>query len=1527
MALTIQSIQDVQNLLQQHSQPYQALSVRDPRLMRYRDLLIGMLGNAIGRQLTQGELELVDMGMSLLVEQDFLPGIYSGGKQYNEILDSLLSMAGARGGSTYNDVQRLQQISNLAYNTSSTVNEYLYRNDGTLNFQFTRGLDAKLASQLSSRALGRAVRGREFEDISNTLSFGSNSFEMKRHIQEYIRQGDIQAGSELHRRLVQQQREIEALETEAIVRFRFRSTNEEEIVNRVNGEERRDKVTHDLDAGLQMRLGNEVIETEAEFSALSETNQRRVALSYYQQLLDNAEAIREGDSPTGRIVDYYIRDEEGNRLYTTNVNYDAEGNKTESKEELRLSHILNTGLNSPEVLNAIKNKTNIRGVSVSQTSANILREMTRFGDTTETVLDREIVDSTFRSLADTSENVRFISKAFNLDDMDKVEAVAKAMGLGDILHVDNASNIRNHLEDLRRMAISQNRDIKELMKERADLVEALAVDFGGVDYVNKDFASRVQRVLNNMTIAASNSDNPIPLKSREEITAEMSRSRSNAENLFGGFAIAEYALANFTYMGEDTNNKLQEYVRKGREALEAGDRRGAYLYSERAKALVEETLGAPLSHAHARRAQAQYGYTDYELSVNSGLQEQIRYNYRQQMRDGVLSFNPTQRDTAELQSHIVDIKNSEFYRNYMSIQNDTSLTETQRAEKTEELIKNNFESYQQFAQAVSTTLNIRPDELDPLQRLIQYEQAIISRGGESITPDSDVTARGDVLADVVGLGDAQRTQYVELANRYSDSNSELGRSKVYYKTSDGTIQQTTAANAIRMIRNGEITGDALISEQEIKNNTQIVRAREDSVQTYLKSEEEFLLSIVGHTGSSVSSLQAITDSYARYKDIADEGGTATYNGQRGQVAAEQWLTQEYANTLRTTRGYSEEMVVKTINIIRNMHRMQADPEKLESYLAAMLQNTGTIVEGSDVKAQEWLSVYNATINPQSDKSLDMGIPELIIAGIVGDGSDTLDEGEASAVRYRRWLSRQTVDGENGQKSARASDIQALNDYFFSDAEDGGGAQLKGYAIETFSNNGSFGEQESIQNLIKDQVETKGAQYDADRDIFTSGEYEGLTSQQAYNRQYAISLLNDERLAPILQELGVNNEEQKNLFVQRLTQGGAAYLYEHYLKPNNYSIRQVDGIAYFAKNVELQRNATELNKEFESLTRVDFQRYFRTDNEIDKSEYVDLLSQLYGIELPTMEALLTDAEKVDSSGKFRHGTGVLVDFRNLDHARQWFFSDKAPDENAINTLLGSDKAYEILYSGNTDRYKELASYNAETGKFRVTETVRNENGEDVNVIKEYTADQILSRNISERYKGAYIDSILGKGTYEKITSGNTEGILDENGNIVIEGQYKGRNIDSVIAQFARGVGLDSDQFLRFIQSESGLQIDFERNTRALQEQNILNAEGRFVSGIFEGKTLEEAHTWLGETSGVDGLTNAELLYRAREQQQQAGGGTEQALQNIISKLGGIADYLKQIASNTRPTSDAASSSTATTTAPQNPTTTPSGTTTE
>lgn len=1453
MALTVQSIQDVQNLLQTHSQPYQAMSVRDPRLMRYRDLLIGLLGNTLGRQLTQGELELVDIGMSLLVEQDFLPGIYSGGKQYNEVLDSLLSMAGARGGSTYNDVQRLQQISNLAYNTSSVINEYLYRNNGTLNFQFTRGLDAKLASQLSSRALGRAVRGREFEDISTTLSFGSNSFNMRSRIQDYINSGDIVAGSELHRRLVQQQREIEALETEAIVRFRFRSANEEEIINRVNGEERRDRVTHRLDAGLQMSLGDELIETEAEFSALSETNQRRVALNYYQRLLQNAEAIREGGNPNGRIIDYYIKDTAGNKLYTTNVNYDADGNKIETQEELRLSHILNNIVNSAEVINAIKNRTNIRGVNVTETSANILREMTRFGDTTETVLNREILDDTFRSLSDTSENVRFISKVFNLDDMDSVEAVAKAMGLGDILHIDNASNIRNHLEELRRMAISQNRDIKELMKERADLVEALAVDFGGVEYVNKDFASRVQRVLNNMTIAASTSGNPIQLKSREEVSAEMSRSRSNAENLFGGFAIAEYALANFTYMGEDTNNKLQEYIQKGRQALEEGDRRSAYLYSERAKALVEQSLGAPLSHAHARRAQAEYGYTDYELSVNSGLQEQIRYNYRQQMRDGVLGFNPTQRDTAELQDHIVNIKNNEFYRRYTAIQNNTNLTQEQRSNQIEELIKNNFQSYQQFVEQVQESLNPTQTELDDtLQILLGYERSIVNAGQGSITPDSDINTRGEVLR-VLGSNEDQIKQYIELANKYSDSNSELGRSRVYYNQ-NGSIQQTTAANAIKMIRNGQLSAEDIVSESAIANYTSVVRNREQNIQEYLQGEEEFLLTIVQHTGSSVSSLQAITNSYATYKDIADENGSSTYNGQRGQVAADQWLTQEYANILRSTKGYSEELVVKAINIIRSMHRMQVDPDKLESYLTAMLQNTGTIMEGSDVKAQQWLEIYNATINPGSDGSRDISIPELIIAGLVGDGSDTLDEGEASTIRYKRWLNKQTVVGEDGQTQVRTTDEQALNDYFFSTEEDGG-SQLRGYALETFSNNGSFGSQQDVQNFINAQKEA-GASFDSVNDRFTSGEYAGLTSQQAYNKQYALSILADERVAPILKELGVdvNNQEQRDLFIQRLQQGGAAYLYEYYLKPNNYSIRQIDGVSYFARNVELQRNAADLNREFENLTRVDFQRYFRTDKQIDRSEYLDLLSQLYGIETSTMEALLTDAGKVDQNGRFVNGTGVLSDFRDLNHVRSWFFSDKSP-------------------------------------------------------------------NIQEQYKRAYIDSILGAGTYDKIKNGETEDILNADRNIVVKGEYEGRNIDSVLAQFARGVGLDSDQFLRFVSAESGVQIDFDKARQALQEQNILNSEGRYISGLFAGKTLEEAHSWLGESSGVDGLTNAELLYRSREQQQQAGGGTEQSLQNIVSQLGGIADYLKQIAANTQPDNRPNPNNSTTTSQPEDPSSAP------
>ena len=44
-----------------------------------------------------------------------------------------------------------------------------------------------------------------------------------------------------------------------------------------------------------------------------------------------------------------------------------------------------------------------------------------------------------------SENVRFVSKVFGINDINQVQAVSEAAGLGDILDTSSASKVRNQL--------------------------------------------------------------------------------------------------------------------------------------------------------------------------------------------------------------------------------------------------------------------------------------------------------------------------------------------------------------------------------------------------------------------------------------------------------------------------------------------------------------------------------------------------------------------------------------------------------------------------------------------------------------------------------------------------------------------------------------------------------------------------------------------------------------------------------------------------------------------------------------------------------------------------------------------------------------------------------------------------------------------------------------------------------------------------------------------------------------------------
>ena len=137
-------------------------------------------------------------------------------------------------------------------------------------------------------------------------------------------------------------------------------------------------------------------------------------------------------------------------------------------------------------------------------------------------------------------------------------------------------------------------------------------------------------------------------------------------------------------------------------------------------------------------------------------------------------------------------------------------------------------------------------------------------------------------------------------------------------------------------------------------------------------------------------------SYKNYQNIIS--GQEKYKDQSGLEAADKWLTTEFASTLRN-RGYSEEAITEQQGIIKQMLQYNFDERKVQSYLTTQLQNTGTRTEGVEEKARQWANKYEDIVDTHKDKSFDLGVPELVIAGLVGDGSDSFNEQEPVGMRY------------------------------------------------------------------------------------------------------------------------------------------------------------------------------------------------------------------------------------------------------------------------------------------------------------------------------------------------------------------------------------------------------------------------------------------------------------------------------------------------------------------------------------------------
>lgn len=1625
MALTIQSISDVERLLQQASQPYQAMSTKNARVDKYRDFLINLLSNAMGRELTEAELEIADIGFSFLNENELLPGLHSGGAQYNDVLSSLLSVNGPRGGSSYKDQQTLQQLSNLAYNTNTQINNNIYTKDGSMNFQITRGLNSKLATQLGTSILQREIQGKKLGDISDTLSFGKSSSEMRENLEKYVKERKIEADGELHTRIQTQIKEIEALEDEALIRFAYRTNAEEKIVrtdaegNVVrddNGEIVYDTIKHKLDPGFKLEYKGKQIQSEAEFAKLSDSNQRAAARQYRQKLVDQATKVGEDaliKDDSGRVIDYYLYDDKGNRLQTSkaavdeagNIRRDDKGNVIQESTDLRLSDVMQSFLQSDDARDAIKFGTKVRGRTVSQTSANIMNEMLTYGDTTETVLKNQVSDKVFQGMADAAENVRFISKAFNLQDMSQVEAVAEASGLGDILDTGNASKTRQQLEELKRMAIAQNRDIKDLFKERADLVEVLGVEFGGTQYVNKEFTTNLHRIISQHNMSEIKGPAGVAMKTQEEVAQEVLRSRANTENVFGGFAIGQYAVNHMDHLSEDTKDQINKMVERGRKYLKEGDREKAHLISEDIRAIVNEAVGGELSYAHNRQAQALYGNTDYELSVGSGLKVQLRDAYDRQFNAGVLGYSSKQEEMQELWEKVSSVKSSPYYEQLLAIENDEKLSPVEKEIKRQELLKNDpqlkntvilnkhaasqksgqlddfqkylkgWEIYYKSAATAETEIQDAVDKKADeqiikefgdegksiLEKLDKEEDVLASIGLNASSPEEAdrlinehiQTNYGDKAVEIYNKREAyaaqERSKYTQAdIDKRKREIQEEKFGELYGMDGNQAFMHWAAETRKRGVNtiNAEDTVDIVV-EQDGQSVVRTVNKRdlysafafrgtdreqryrmitdtegntidtstidvsqiydleelasggifgignisddEKRVKEFREQEQKLLGDIVDITGSNETEIHAFTGAYNKYKDIIDN--KVEYQGKTGKEAAQEWLTKEYADTLRS-QGYSEDMVSKNIDVMSRMYEIGTDGNKLRSYLVTQMANTGTIVQGSTGKAQAWLEKFHEISNP-GDKSMDMDTQDQIMAGLFGDGSGFLDEKEAINIQYKRWLESKATKDEQGNIIAKEDNIESLQE-FFKEKGELGGAALGGYALETFIESGAFGSKEDVDKFVKDLAK-EDPEAILENGVFKGGKYKGLTDREAYNKKVAEEMLNDEEAQSMLKEIGVdvNNEESKKKFIDTVQKGGVAGLFREYLAPNGYDVMTAGKTSFLARRISSQQFSADLNKEFSNISKADFSKYLKGDSQIDSNEFMQLMTQMYGIEQADMEEVLTKSGMLDEKGNFgsKEEAGVLAG-KSLKEAEAWFKGNKVTDKATIEKELG-EGAYDKLIKGNISDIKD---FDSKTGKYMRKGS------------KYYgkTADQILTENISEEHRKAYIDSQYGKGTYEALISDDPKHadrkreLLDKDGKFK-DGEFKGRTMDTVLAQFARGAGTTDQQFMDLVLSQTGKDIDLKATSEALQQAGILNSEGKFKEGIFKDKTLEEANEELNK-KGVDGVTLAERISNYKDSLEQTSSaeiaGTVKDLLQDTNSINNCLNEIKNLISTSK-----------------------------
>lgn len=240
-------------------------------------------------------------------------------------------------------------------------------------------------------------------------------------------------------------------------------------------------------------------------------------------------------------------------------------------------------------------------------------------------IDKKFTDKVKDATREVAGNIKHLSELTGYKELEDLEAVAKTLGLGSITAKNNITQVERRMREWKTIAQTQNRDIREVMKESADITEAVAASVGGREFVPTAMVSQIQNARASGQAAFESGHS---LYTGEEVGAREHQNASALREHYGGTAVMEELLrSKGQTMDPRDKKKLEAYLKQARDAAEAGDSDALYeaaLAGEAfASGIYNPTRDPARDAAFKRRALANSSTNYVELARRTNLNDNI----------------------------------------------------------------------------------------------------------------------------------------------------------------------------------------------------------------------------------------------------------------------------------------------------------------------------------------------------------------------------------------------------------------------------------------------------------------------------------------------------------------------------------------------------------------------------------------------------------------------------------------------------------------------------------------------------------------------------------------------------------------------------------------------------------------------------------------------------------------------------------------------------------------------------------------